>query len=406
MTHKKPKIAIINVCFAPQLIGGATRVVMDNIDDLLLRYGDEFDYVVFTSDTDMQEEAHQLNCFTYRGIRVYRPSVIFRENMDWHPRDEAMGDIFSEFLQFEKPDLIHFHCIQRLTASIVQAAWMLNIPYVVTAHDAWWISDFQFLVDGNDKVYPNGHITPISASALPDSISLSASKKRIELLKRLLNQSARVLTVSNVFKAIYEANGIANVTVTKNGLSRETNWQPKNTTHTEKVVCAHIGGMSPHKGYDILESAIRETQPQNIEMLIVDHSEPDGFVKKDSWGDVPVTYIGRMKQENIVSLYQSIDVLFAPSIWPESFGLVTREAAACNCWIVASNMGGIGEDVIDGVTGRVIEPTQVALEHVIQEIDADANKYKQPAPVPDRHYVTEQVDELITIYREIISSES
>lgn len=399
----KKKIAIVNVFFAPQSIGGATRVVMDNVQDLAQRYGDEFELVVFTSDVEMQESPHRLDTYMYRGIRVYRSSIIFREHMDWHAEDAEMYDLFADFLAFEKPDLIHFHCVQRLSASILEAALVCKIPYVVTVHDAWWISDFQFLVDKNNKVYPYGHITPITQDALLNNMTLEMSTKRLKNLKRLLNSAESIVTVSDSFQKIYQKNGIRNIGVTKNGISKAIGWDKKDTSYTDKVVCAHIGGMSPHKGYDLLQEAITKMQPKNIEMLVVDHSQPTGYEKKDMWGNVPVRFIGSVKQEDIVSLYQSIDVLFAPSIWPESFGLVTREAAACGCWVVASNMGGIGEDVIDGETGFVIEPTQDALELVIETIDNNCEYYKGVAPVTDVRYVNSQVDELVDIYKEVIS---
>lgn len=399
----KKKIAIVNVFFAPQSIGGATRVVMDNVQDLAKRYGDEFELVVFTSDVEMQEKPHQLDTYMYRGIRVYRSSIVFREHMDWHAEDTEMYDLFADFLAFEKPDLIHFHCIQRLSASIVEAALVYKIPYVVTVHDAWWISDFQFLVDKNKKVYPYGHVTPITQDALENNITLDMSAKRLKNLKRLLNSADSVVTVSDSFQRIYQKNGIMKIGVTKNGISKAVAWDKKETAYTEKVVCAHIGGMSPHKGYDILKEAVIEIQPKNIEMLVVDHSQPSGYEKKSLWGSVPVKFIGSVKQEDIVSLYQSVDVLFAPSIWPESFGLVTREAAACGCWVVASNMGGIGEDVIDGETGFVIKPNKESLEQTIEAIDSNYQHYKEVAPVSEVRYVTSQVDELVDIYDGIIS---
>src|SRR5205823_5037257 len=39
---RKKRLLIVNVFYPPQSIGGATRVVHDNVVDLLERYGDEF----------------------------------------------------------------------------------------------------------------------------------------------------------------------------------------------------------------------------------------------------------------------------------------------------------------------------------------------------------------------------
>ncbi|MFR0675401.1 glycosyltransferase [Enterobacterales bacterium AW_CKDN230030176-1A_HGKHYDSX7] len=397
----KPKLALVNVFFPPQSIGGATRVVADNFDSLRKHYAQDLDVCVFTADVECRAP-HEMTVYNYQGCRVYRATTLWRENMDWHPRDAEMYSLFKKFLELEKPDIIHFHCVQRLTASIVEAAKDAGIPYIITAHDAWWISDFQFLVDHKSKVYPLGHPDPYQAIELPASIDLGASIERRRDLKQLLLGANEVFTVSNAFAEIYRANGIANIKVIPNGISEEINWKPKNTASHEKVVCGHIGGMSEHKGYYLLKEAVLQLQPQNMEFLVVDHSKEDGFESRSFWGKVPVTFIGRVKQEDIVDLYGKIDVLFAPSTWPESFGLVTREATACGCWVVASKLGGIGEDVIEDESGHVIEPTQEALEAIMDRIDKAHEHYKGCSNIKDINTATAQLLELEVTYRSLM----
>jgi len=390
----RKKIALVNVFFAPQSIGGATRVVEDNFDVLIDQYKDEYELCVFTADAECRTP-HQMTVYNHKGARVYRTTSLWRENMDWHAKDPAMYDVFSEFLADEQPDLVHFHCVQRLTASIVEATRDLEIPYIITAHDAWWISDYQFLVDAQDKVYEQGHPDIFEPIQLPANITMDESIDRRQYLKSLLHDAKQVLTVSEAFAAIYRKNGVANIAVTKNGFSSHIDWNSKETSHTDKVICAHISGMSAHKGYDMLQKSVIEAQPKNLEFLIVDHSKEGGYESHETWGDVPVTFIGRAKQNDIVKLYQKIDVLFAPSIWPESFGLVTREAAACGCWVVASNLGGIGEDVLEGENGFVIEPTQEALESILDKLSSNPREFKQLAINKKIAKVEEQVKELV-----------
>jgi glycosyltransferase involved in cell wall biosynthesis len=54
------------------------------------------------------------------------------------------------------------------------------------------------------------------------------------------------------------------------------------------------------------------------------------------------------------------DVAAAPSTLPESFGLTAVEAMACARPVVASRAGGLVEVVDDGVTGRLVQPGDVA----------------------------------------------
>ncbi len=395
---ERKKIALVNVYFPPQSIGGATRVLYDNFDLLQKHYRDQFELCVFTSDAE-QKVPHEMTIYNHQGARVYRSTVLWRENMDWYPSDEKIGELFSDFLTAENPDLIHFHCVQRLSASVVEAAKEAEVPYIVTVHDAWWISDYQFLVDANNKVYPDGHPDPYAPHTLPANITMSDSIERMFYLKGLLNCAAEVLTVSDSFADLYRKNEITQIRVNKNGISESVDWQPKDTGYTDKVVCAHVGGMSAHKGYFLLKMALEELQPKNIALLVVDHSKEEGYRLQSNWGQVPVTFIGRLSQSHVVELYRQIDVLFAPSTWPESYGLVTREAAACGCWVVASNMGGIGEDVLEEKSGFVIEPTLDALATCLEKIDKTPAKFKDMAHPPVLRRVAEQVNELADFYK-------
>lgn len=396
---QRKKIALVNVFFPPQSVGGGTRVVSDNFDLLQRDYADEFEFCVFTTDTE-HKPPYEMTVYNHQGARIYRATVAWREHMDWQPSDDAMGQLFGEFLEAEQPDLIHFHCVQRLGGGVLEAAYEAGIPYIVTAHDAWWISDYQFLVDANNKVYPEGHPDRYQAYTPPGFTTLSESMERIIYLKDLLYKACDVLTVSETFADIYRNNEIPQIRVNKNGVSASINWQPKATGDTEKVVCGHVGGMAEHKGYFLLKKAITKLQPKNIELLIVDHSHDEGYRLEAHWGKVPVTFIGRMSQKRVAELYRQIDVLFAPSTWPESYGLVTREAAACGCWVVASRMGGIGEDVVEGQSGFVVEPTVHALMASLAKIDASPVLFKGLAKAPAIRSVTEQVTELADIYRQ------
>ncbi len=395
----RKKIALVNVFFPPQSIGGATRVVADNFDLLQRDYADQFELSVFTTDSE-HKPPHQMTQYNHQGVRVYRATCLWREHMDWHPTDPEMGKLFAEYLAAETPDLVHFHCVQRLTGSVLEAARDAGVPYIVTVHDAWWISDYQFLVGPDNTVYPDGHPDPYQPCTPPGNISQTESIERILYLKDLLRGARSVLTVSNCFAAIYRKNEIPQIRVNKNGISETLEWLPKDTRHTDRVVCGHVGGMAEHKGYFLLKAAIEAVQPAHLEMLIVDHSQDEGYRLQTHWGQVPVTFIGRMAQPRVVDLYRQLDVLFAPSTWPESYGLVTREAAACGCWVVASNMGGIGEDVVHGKSGFVIEPSIQALSECIMDIEENYQTYKGIPDSPVLRINTEQLRELTAIYSE------
>jgi glycosyltransferase involved in cell wall biosynthesis len=407
MTMTKPKIAMVNVYYAPQSIGGATRVFEGNISAYREKHGDAFEFVVFTSGMG-EGVPHEVRVDSDNGMRVYRANVLFRENMDWLPQDQRMGEIFKRFLEVEQPDMVHFHCVQRLTGSIVETTRNMGIPYIVTMHDAWWFSDLQFLVDAGGMVYPEGHPgnSRITETHPPANATVEQSLARRFYLHSLLKGASRVITVSESFAKICRLNGYPEVEVCRNGIDASVSWESKDTSYTGRVVCGQIGSMSSHKGYNLLRATVMALQPRNLEFLIVDHSKSPDWIKHATWGNVPVTFIGRQQQKTIASLYGRIDVLMAPSIWPESFGLVTREAAQCGCWVVASDIGGIGEDVQHAVNGFVIPPNEEALSEVIQTLDADPARYKGLAPSSPGRTDREQAEEMISFYQAVLSESS
>jgi glycosyltransferase involved in cell wall biosynthesis len=62
----------------------------------------------------------------------------------------------------------------------------------------------------------------------------------------------------------------------------------------------------------------------------------------------------------------------APSIWPEPFGLVALEAAAAGKAVVASNIGGLIDIVVDDQTGILVPPgDRAALAAAIERLIAD-----------------------------------
>jgi glycosyltransferase involved in cell wall biosynthesis len=65
----------------------------------------------------------------------------------------------------------------------------------------------------------------------------------------------------------------------------------------------------------------------------------------------------------------------APSIWAEPFGIVALEAAAAGKAIVASDIGGLRDVVVDGETGMLVAPgDRAALRTALEQMLADPGK--------------------------------
>src|SRR5690606_36711304 len=139
-------------------------------------------------------------------------------------------------------------------------------------------------------------------------ISIRESRERRAWLKSLLKSAEAVLPVSHSFANLYRDHGIERVTAIPNGVSDKA---PRNVSRTPpadgRVVIGHIGGMSAHKGFDLLREAVESTRLDNLAMLVVDHGREHGYRYRAYWGEVPVTFVGRYPQDRISELYAQID---------------------------------------------------------------------------------------------------
>ncbi|MBK1721487.1 hypothetical protein CKO23_04375 [Thiocystis violacea] len=350
----KKRILLVNVYFAPQSIGGATRVMETQVRGLMEHYADEYEVFVLTTQADHDPaRPYHVDQYWYEGVLVTRLEVPSR---DWATHEDGKIQAFcEEFFRSYEFDLIHLHSIQMLTASVAVAALACNIPYVVTLHDAWWLSPYLFLVDESGALVD--HTDPMSGGvSRPKGDSAHQRLTRAGVLQRLLKSAAAVLAVSETFAALYREAGVSNVRVHEN-VSEPLKAVETAPRTDDRIVLGYVGGISRHKGYHLLRDAITEGDFPQFRLLVVDHALNPGESYATHWGRTEVCFIPKVEQSRVAELYAQIDVLIAPSIWPESYGLVTREALKAGLWVIASNRGAIGDCIEDDVSGNLFEPS-------------------------------------------------
>ncbi|WNM40112.1 glycosyltransferase [Micromonospora halotolerans] len=68
-----------------------------------------------------------------------------------------------------------------------------------------------------------------------------------------------------------------------------------------------------------------------------------------------VKLVGAVPREDMPTWYRSADVLVAAP-WYEPFGLTPLEGMACGVPVIGTNVGGIADSVVDGLTGDLVPP--------------------------------------------------
>src|ERR671932_1009412 len=135
-----------------------------------------------------------------------------------------------------------------------------------------------------------------------------------------------------------------------------------------------VGGLTPHKGVDRLIEAL----PDEAELRVVGSAGHDPAPPESGYPELlrrlaarrRVEFLGAVPDSDLPALYRGARVLALPSVHvtcygrhvavSELLGLVALEAMASGTPVVASRIGGLPEVVVDGETGFLVEPGDVA----------------------------------------------
>lgn len=134
-----------------------------------------------------------------------------------------------------------------------------------------------------------------------------------------------------------------------------------------------VGRLTPHKGIDRLIQAV----PEGATLTIVGTSDHDRRPPERDYpallrrlaSTLDVTFLNHVDDAELPALYRRARVVVLPSVHttcygkhiaiPELLGLTLLEAMASGTPVIASNVGGLPEVVVDGATGFIVEPGDV-----------------------------------------------
>jgi len=126
-----------------------------------------------------------------------------------------------------------------------------------------------------------------------------------------------------------------------------------------------VSRLVPRKGFDVLLDAVADLDDVQVAIAGTGRDQRRLETRARGLGS-RAHLLGRVPPDELPALYASADVfaMLCRDRWAgleaEGFGIVFLEAAACGVPAVAGRSGGAHEAVLDGETGRVVDPTDVA----------------------------------------------
>jgi glycosyltransferase involved in cell wall biosynthesis len=248
-----------------------------------------------------------------------------------------------------QPDVIHAHTI----ANQIGYAWIpearrKKIPVIVTMHDVMNAAC--------------GRVTGLESSLWLKDLKRARwtwNPLRVPIVRNILNNEARVFTVSNALKSFMERAGFTNLHTLHNGIDTEF-WKPQDQAQARTDLGvpqdATIFFLSGRLGYDKGTDLIAKALPQNAHLILAGRIDATTFHAIQD----RVHMYEKQNPEGMRNLYAACDAVLVPSKCLDCFPTVCLEGMSCARPILATTWGGSKESVKDKETGWILDPLDTA----------------------------------------------
>jgi glycosyltransferase involved in cell wall biosynthesis len=290
---------------------------------------------------------HHLSSTTSRVPRLHQSPV-----RPFHPPcpDPAIRRQLARILASSEPDLIHAH--NWLAASVPRRH---RAPLVLTAHD------FSLTCARRDLFYRDRTICqgpslgkcmecsianfgpirgPVIAGLTPIGLKALRPDGVITVSKVVADRIRGVLEVDPYVVPNFISSSLPGATVSTEGLPPEP-------------FVMFAGASEPAKGIDVLLRAWDDGLgiPAPLVLALLPGHKPLPRPTRAT-----VLYLSR---EQVLSAWRRAAVAIVPSLWQEPCPTVVLEAMSVGTPVIASDVGGIGELMTNGVEGLLVRPGDV-----------------------------------------------
>ena len=222
-------------------------------------------------------------------------------------------------------------------------------------------------------------------------------------------------TDENKIRLIARCVNMENFDVENTSAERMIKFLEENSIPADKPLVTLIGRLTNWKGQKLLIEALSKIKDMDFHCLLIGDDqgrtqyseELHDMIEKYGMED-RYTFIRHVSDVPAAMLVS--DVVLSTSIEPEAFGRIAIEGQAMGRVVVASDIGGSKETVIDGVTGKLFksgdaDDLAAAIKWALSLSKEDKDKIGANAIKNIKEHFTKQImcDKTISVYEEIIN---
>ncbi|MEI7857934.1 MAG: glycosyltransferase [Methanomicrobiales archaeon] len=319
----------------------------------------------------------------------------------------------------EHPDILHAHNLHGGYFDLRALPWLTHqIPTVLTLHDAWLLSGHcahSFTCERWKTGCGNCPDLSIYPAIRRDATSHNWQQKdEIYKNSRLCVVTPCQWLMDKVNESILKP-GIVASKVIPNGVDLNI-YHPANQRDARlelglpidaKILIFVANGIRKNiwKDYRTLQSTLAEivTSGMNVLCLALGERAPPAH-----FGEVEIRFVTQIRDpEKVARYYQAADLYIHPAR-AETFPTTILEALACGIPVVASAVGGIPEQIVEGKTGFLVPvgDAQLMAKRIMQLLADDAYRQQMGRQAADdaarRFGLERMVDEYLHVYWEML----
>lgn len=307
-------------------------------------------------------------------ISLRRPNEYLWEQAihDWDrmkaAHQESLTTWFADLIGAIKPTIVHSHHYAHLGLEHLRVIKNINpdIRIFMTLHE------YMAICQNNGQMVKTGRFQLCSRESYDDCRQCFPHKTAEDfwLRKHYFQSHFKLVDAfvapSEFLRQRYIQWGIdANkIIVIENGQAAEAPLPPRAITEGEKRNrFAYFGQITQFKGLDVILEALTlmtksdrkrlvvEVHGANLEWQPPEYQEKIERLRKPLIEQGVVRWVGPYQPHELRSRMAGVDWVLVPSIWWENSPMVIQEAYVCGRPLLCSDIGGMAEKILDGVTG-------------------------------------------------------